>query len=163
MKPVKVSLAVLLILALSNCGASTVINNLQLALDAVTAALPVIASITGVPPATVAQVTKYLDDVNTALGQASMILSATATDAEKAAKITQIFTAIVKPDVPAQYQPIVGLVGTIAQDVAQFLSSLPTSPSGTTSLSAQQRTQLAKITRQTVANKPTIQQLMLKK
>jgi hypothetical protein len=163
MKSVKVSLAVLLILALANCGSSTVIANLQIAVDAVTAALPVIAGITGVPAATVAQVTKYLNDVNAALGDASLILSASATDAQKAAKIAADFAAIVKPDVPAQYQAIVGLVATIAQDVAQFLTSLPSSSTGSTTLNTNQRTQLLQITRQTVANKPTIQQLMLRK
>jgi hypothetical protein len=163
MNTAKASLAVVLVLALVGCGTSTVINNLQLAIDAVTAGLPIIANLTGVPPATVAQVTKYLDDVNTALGQASLILSATATDAVKAAKIAQIFATVVKPDVPAQYQAIVGLVATIAQDVAQFLSSVPSSPTGTTTFTTAQRTQLAKITRQTVANTPTIQQLKLKK
>jgi hypothetical protein len=163
MKTLKASLAVVLVLALVGCGTSTVISNLQLAIDAVTAGLPIIANLTGVPPATVAQVTQYLNDVNTALGDASLILSATATDAQKAAKIAADFAAIVKPDVPAQYQAILGLVATIAQDVAQFLASLPTSPSGTTTFTAAQRTQLGKITKQTVANKPTIQQLMLRK
>lgn len=122
-KPAALLLATLLIL--SGCSTSQVINNLQTALDAISAGLPILAGITGVPPATVTQVETYLTATNQALGQASTILAGSGTDAQKAAQIAAAFAGIAAPVIPSQYAAIASLIGTVAQDVAAFLASVP--------------------------------------
>jgi len=123
----RTSLAVLMatIMVLTGCSTAQVIANLQIALDAVTVALPILASVTGVPADTVTTVDAYVTATNTALGQASTILAGAGTDAEKAAQITAAFAAIAKPVVPSQYAAIAQLVETLASDVATFLASVP--------------------------------------
>jgi hypothetical protein len=126
-KPLAFTLAFLLIL--SACSTSQTITNLQIALDAISAGLPILSGLTGVPPATVTQVETYLTATNQALGQASTILAGPGTDAQKAAQITAAFASIAQPVVPAQYAAIVALVATVAGDVANFLGSVPGSTS----------------------------------
>jgi len=122
-KPTAIVLAALLIL--SACSTSQVIANLQIALDAVAAGLPILSGITGVPPAVVSDVETYATATNQALGQASTILAGSGTDAQKAAQIAAAFAGITAPVVPAQYAAIANLVATVAKDVAAFLSSVP--------------------------------------
>jgi hypothetical protein len=114
-----------LILILSGCSTSQVLSNLQIALDAVSVALPILAGLTGVPAPVVAAVESYVQATNTALGQASTILAGAGTDAQKAAQIAAAFAAIAVPVVPAQYAVLVQLVATLAADVAQFLAGVP--------------------------------------
>lgn len=122
-KPTAIVLAALLIL--SACSTSQVIANLQIALDAVAAGLPILSGLTNVPPEVVAQVETYVGATNQALGQASTILAGTGTDAQKAAQIAAAFAGIAAPIVPPQYAAIANLVKTVAQDVAAFLASVP--------------------------------------
>ena len=113
----RVSLAMLLILVLALTGCGSAVNDLQVALDAITTAFPIIAGLTGVPAATTAEVVNYLDAANNALDQASTILAGPA---------------------------LASLVQAIAGDVAKFLAGLPaTTSTGTTTLSQVDRNKLA--------------------
>ena len=122
--------AIVLCIALAGCSTATVITDLQVALDAISVALPILGGLTGIPPDVSTAVTSYVTAANSALGQASTILAGTGTDAEKAAAIAAAFAGIAAPVVPAQYVALASLVQTVAQDVAAFLASVPgaTSP-----------------------------------
>ena len=160
-----------LLLLLSACSTSQVITNLQIALDAITVGLPILAGITGVPASTVTAVESYISATNAALGQASTILAGSGTDAEKAAQIAAAFANIAKPIVPSQYAAIAALVATVAGDVAQFLASVPASapvavvasktatPGKTTSWSSHDKEMLAKCTSTANANGVKLQGL----
>jgi outer membrane lipoprotein SlyB len=155
------SLVVVIALVLVGCGASTAIENLQLAVDAVTAALPIIGTISGIPPATITRVTTYLDATNQALAQSASILAAPGTDAQKTAQIVGAFAGIAEPVVPPQYAAIAGLVQTIARDVASFIASLPpATATTTTALSADQRARLAKIAARAKTNRESLAHMM---
>ena len=119
------AIAALLILSLVGCTPSQVVSDLQIALDAITVALPVLGTLTGVPADVVTAVISYSAATNQALGQAATILDGPGTDAEKAAAIAAAFAGIATPLVPAQYTALATLVGTIAGDVAVFLASVP--------------------------------------
>src|ERR1035438_6342824 len=148
----KTAIAALMIGCLIGCGQTTVIQNLQITLDAITAAFPIIAGLTTIPPATVTDVESYLDATNTALAQASTILAGPGTDAQKAAQIAAAFAAIAQPVVPSQYTSIVTLIGTVSKDVATFLASLPAQTVTTTTvLSANSRAALIKTMRTAVS------------
>lgn len=121
----RAALAVIVILALVGCSTGTVITNLQTALDAISAVIPILGTITGVPVDDVSAAETYVQAANQALGQASTILAGSGTDASKAAQIAAAFAGIAAPVVPAQYANIVALVQTVAGDVAQFLASVP--------------------------------------
>lgn len=119
---------------MTGCSTSTVVGNLQLAVDALSAALPLIAP-AGLPPALLAEIQAGLSDTGKAISAASGILAnATTTDAEKAAAIAAAFAGIVEQDqyivaaIPAQYRGIANAVTQIAEMVAQFLSSVPGKP-----------------------------------
>jgi hypothetical protein len=122
-KPAAVLLAALLVL--SACSPSQTITNLQIALDAISAALPILAGITGVPLPLVTTVETYLTATNSALGQASTIEAGPGTDAEKAVQIAAAFAGIAKPLVPGEFSIIAGLVQTIAGGVESYLASIP--------------------------------------
>lgn len=117
--------AIAAMLILLGCTTSTVITDLQVALDAVTVALPVLAGLTGVPADVSTAVTNYVAAANEALGQAATILDGPDTDAEKAAAVAAAFAGVAAPVVPSQYAVLASLVQTIAQDVAAFLASVP--------------------------------------
>ena len=121
--------AILLCITLAGCSTATVITDLQVALDAVSVALPILSSLTGVPPDVANAVTSYVTAANSALGQSSTILSGPGTDAEKAAAIASAFAGIAVPIVPPQYAALASLVQTLAKDVAAFLASVPSSAS----------------------------------
>jgi hypothetical protein len=124
-KRAPLALMLALCLILSGCTTSQVVNNLQVALDAITVALPILGSVVAVPAPLIALVENYATQANTALGEASTILAGAGTDAEKAALIAAAFAKLGVPDVPAQFAAIANLVSTIAGDIAQFLGSLP--------------------------------------
>jgi hypothetical protein len=150
----RIAIAAFLIVCLMGCGQTTIIQNLQLTLDAITTAFPIIAGLTTMPPATVTDVGNYLDATNTALGQASTILAGTGTDAQKAAQITAAFASIAAPVVPAQYASIVTLIGTVAKDVSTFLASLPApTVTTTTTLTANNRAALSRASVSAAGNK----------
>jgi hypothetical protein len=119
------AIAALLILSLVGCTTSQVVSDLQIALDAITVALPILGTLTGVPADVSTAVTNYATAANQALGQAATILDGPGTDAEKAAAIAAAFAGIAAPVVPAQYAALAQLVGTIAAEVAAFLGSVP--------------------------------------
>ena len=168
-KPLAFAMALLLVLA--SCTSSQVITNLQIALDAISAGLPILAGITGVPANTVTAVETYITATNSALGKASTILAGPGTDAEKAAQIAAAFANIALPVVPSQYAAIAALVATVAGDVAQFLASVPAStpavaaktatPAKTTSWSAHDKEMLAKCS--STANSNAVKLLGLRK
>lgn len=119
------ALVMILILALAGCTTSTIVTDLQVALDAISAALPILGSLTGVPANVVTAATSYVSAANTALGQSSTILDGPGTDAEKAAAIAAAFAGIAVPVVPVQYAAIAQLIQTVAADVAAFLATVP--------------------------------------
>ena len=120
--------AILLCITLAACSTATVITDLQVALDAISVALPILGSLTGVPPDVSNAVASYVTAANSALGQASTILVGSGTDAEKAAQIAAAFAGIAAPVVPSQYAELAQLVATVAKDVAAFLASVPGGP-----------------------------------
>jgi hypothetical protein len=118
--------AVLIILILlSSCTSSQIVSNLEIALDAISAGLPILATVSSVPADVVTSAETYLTAANSALGQASTILAGGGTDAEKSALIIAAFAGIAAPAIPAQYQAIAQLVSVVAADVAKFLAGLP--------------------------------------
>jgi len=146
-KRLSAAIAAILILALAGCGASP-IQILELAVTSVELALPIIEQTAGVDPATIAAVQNYLGAVSQGITKASDILAGPGTDAEKAAQIVAVFAGIAVPVVPAQYQAIVTAVQQVAQNIAQFIGSLPspaTVSSSTHSVSASEKTKLHSI------------------
>lgn len=125
------AIALILILAMLGCASTQVVGDLQVALDLVATALPILSAATGVPAATMTAVETYITAANAALGQASTILAGSGTDAVKAAQIAAAFAGIAAPVVPAQYAAIATLVQTLAGDVATFLVSLGVQPGAT--------------------------------
>src|ERR1700734_2400403 len=121
--------AAILIICLVGCTSTQIVDSLQVALDAISVALPVLGTVSSVPPDLLASVETYLTAANSALGQASTILTGGGTDAEKTALIVAAFASIAVPAIPAQYAPIAQIVSAVAADVAQFLASLPSSTS----------------------------------
>lgn len=113
------------VLLLAGCGTSQVITSLELAIDAVAAALPLIGPAAGLPADLTAQLEGYLGATSTAVSQASDILAGPGTDEQKAAQIVAAFAGIAVPIVPAKYQGIATAIQQVAQMVAKFLATLP--------------------------------------
>ena len=87
--------AVLIILTLlSACTSSQIVTNLEIALDAISAGLPILGTVSGVPADVVTSAETYLTAANSALGQASTILAGGGTAAEKSALIIAAFAGI---------------------------------------------------------------------
>jgi len=120
------ALVIPLVFALLACSSNQVITDLELAVDAVEVALPLIGPSAGLPADLEAQIEKYLSATGTAVAQASDILAGSNTDAQKAAAIAAAFAGIAVPIVPARYQGIASAVQRVAVLVANFLVSLPT-------------------------------------
>ena len=157
------SILLVLILCLAGCSSNDVINNLDLAVEAVTAAFPLVAATAGLPPAVATQVEGYLSLSATAISKAADILAGPGTDAQKAALITGAFAGIATPAVPAQYQGVATAVQAVANLVAKFLAGAtatadpgpvvakqsflpaPAATKGTSKLSAKDHKKLAAI------------------
>jgi hypothetical protein len=129
MRPTKhlaaASFVVAAAVAFMGCGTSQIISNLELAVDAVSVALPLVGPAAGLPVDVQTQVGQYLVATSKAIGQASDILAGPGDDATKAAQITAAFAGIAAPIVPAKYQAIAQAVQQVATLVAKFLGSLP--------------------------------------
>lgn len=120
-------LVLIFALILSGCSSSQVVTDLEVAVDAVSVALPVLGGVAGLPPAVATAVEGYLSAVNNCLAQASTILAEpNLTDAQKAAQITAACTTAAVPNVPAQYQALANAIANVAGDLAKFLAGLPT-------------------------------------
>lgn len=120
-----------LILGMTSCKLSDVTSTLQNVVSVTTIAVPIIAVAANVPPATVDLVVGYLGAISEATSQASTILSADLTDAQKSVQITGAFAKIVAPKLPpGTPQNIVNAVGAVADAVSKFLTNL-TPVSGT--------------------------------
>ena len=117
-------------LALVGCSTSP-LEYLQLAVGAAEIVLPLVAPSAGIDPATVAAVDNYLNAASEAITQASDILAGTGTDAQKATQILAAFAGIAAPIVPPQYAALASAVQLVAQYIAQFLASLPTTSTAT--------------------------------
>ena len=74
------SLAVLLLL-MAGCNSNQVITSLELAIDAVSATLPLIGPSAGLPPDLQADIQRYLGATSDAVDQAAVILNGPGTDA----------------------------------------------------------------------------------
>jgi len=122
------TLVVVAAVAFSGCGTNQVITNLELAVDAVQVALPLIGPAAGLPADLQGQIQTYLGATSQAIGKASDILSGPGDDAAKAAQITAAFAGIAAPIVPVKYQGIATAVQQVAVLVSKFLAGLP-SPS----------------------------------
>lgn len=127
-------IAAVLIVCLICCTPSQILPNLEIALDAISVGLPVLAGVSGVPADVVAMAEAYLAAANSALGQASTILAGPGTDAEKAAQILAALASVAQPAVPAQYAAIAQLVNLVATDLAKFIASLPAPAAATPSV-----------------------------
>lgn len=126
-----ISIALLLVLFLTACQPSTVISTLEAVVAAAEIALPVIGAAAGLPPQTTAGIVGYLQMVDLAITQASVILAGPGTSAQKSAQIAQAFAAIaagcncIPPGTP---QTVVAVVNAVAQAVARFLSTMGAAP-----------------------------------
>jgi hypothetical protein len=128
---IRAALAAFLILILGGCSSSQIVTNLEIALDAIQAGLPILGGVSGVPAEVVSTAEDYLSAANAALGQASTILAGGGTDAEKTAQILAAFASIAQPAIPAQYGAIAQLVSLVAGDIFKFLAGLPSSTAST--------------------------------
>ena len=126
-RSIGITLLLALLLPLAGCGNSP-ITYLNLAVEALEVAVPLIGPAAGIPPGVVTQVGIYLGGVSQAISQASDILAGPGTDAEKTAQIVAAFAGIAAPIVPAQYQALVSAIQTVAADIAKFIASLPAVP-----------------------------------
>lgn len=115
------------LLALVSCGTATVISALQLAVDAVTIAVPLIAAVTGVPAATVNLLLSYLGQVSQAISGAAKILAEPGTPAQQAAAIVALFASIAAPDLRGLPGAIVSAIQLVAKRVGEFLGHFPLS------------------------------------
>lgn len=115
-------------LLLTSCQQSTVISSLEAAVSAAEIAIPVIGAATGLNPKTASAIVTYLEQVNIATAQASVILAGTGTTAQKSAEIVQAFAKIAAGCncVPAGTpQEVVAVVQAVAQAVVNFLTQFP--------------------------------------
>jgi hypothetical protein len=107
---------------LSSCSSNQAIADLQVAVDLADVAFQAVAASASIPPDVQTLVVNYLQATDTALSQASAILSGPSTSVEKAAQITAAFAAIVKPLLPAGTSQIVAsAVNAVAAAIAKFL------------------------------------------
>jgi len=127
-------IAAILIIMLVACTSTQIVTDLEVALDAIQVGLPILGTVSGVPADVLTAAQTYVAAANSALGQASTILTGPGTDAEKTALIFAAFAGIAAPNIPAQYQAIAQLVSVVAADVAKFLASLP--PASTAGIAA---------------------------
>lgn len=121
----RLTLVALLIISMVACTTSQVVGNLEVALDAVSVALPILGGLTGTPTDLTSAAVTYVAATNQALGEATTILGGPGTDAEKAVAITAAFASIAVPVVPPQYAALSQMITTVASDVAAFLASVP--------------------------------------
>jgi hypothetical protein len=115
----------LLALLFSACSSNQVISDLQLAIDAVSIALPLVGPTVGLPAALVSQIDTYLSATSQAVSQAADILAGPGNDTSKAAAIAGAFAGIAAPIVPPQYASIANAVQQVAQAVQTFLAAQP--------------------------------------
>jgi len=109
------------------CSQSQVTTTLDLVVTAADAAVSVLQSTGTLPPGTASLITGYLGQVTTGVEFATTELASTDSTAVKAAKITQEFAMIVVPNLPpGTGAAIVSVVASVAQAVANFLSTLQT-------------------------------------
>ena len=165
----KTSIALILTVLLfaSGCTSSQIIADIQIGLDAITTLLPILGTL-GVPAAIQSDVATYAAATNAAFGKAATILAGPGTDPEKAALIVGSFAGIAKPLVPAQYASLVTQVAAIAQDVENFLLTLPAAKPATlgtaktaktTAWSTSQQTALAKASYTALTNGITLDKM----
>ena len=114
-----------LLLVLAGCsGSSNAINALELAVDAAQVAVGVLSS-QGVLPANLGPVISgYLTAVSSAIQQAVPIINAGGSVADIAAKLTQLFSNIAQPLLPAGTpQVIIAAVQAVSAAVVNFLAN----------------------------------------
>ena len=133
-----IALAVAPLLTLTSCGVTSVIEILQLAVDAAAAAIPLVAGALGLSPATIALLENYLQQVSTAISGAATILASGVTAAAEALQILQLFTGIVIPDLTGLPAAIVSAIQLVAKYVAQFLANFSTAKMAQLGAKAQQ-------------------------
>jgi phage-related protein len=126
------------LLFLVSCGTSAVIQALQLAVDAASIAIPLVASVTGVPPQTVALLLTYLEQVSRAIDGAATILASAGTPAQHAVAILALFAGIAIPDLTGIPAAIVSAVKLVAERVAAFLANFNQSKLNAMGVQAQQ-------------------------
>ena len=110
------------LLTMIGCGTNQIIQALQLAVDAASVAIPIVAAATGVPAATVTLLMAYLQAVSTAIDGAVPILDGTGTPSQKAAAILALFASIKVPNLTGLPAAIVSAIQLVAQRVAEFLA-----------------------------------------
>ena len=109
------------ILLLTACTPSTLVSSLQIAVDAVTVAIPVLAA-AGVDSATLMQVQTYLTAVSTATEEAATELATSDTSAVKVSKIVADFAGVVAPVIGNPR--VSAVVQAVAAAVQSFLTLL---------------------------------------
>jgi hypothetical protein len=115
-----------LTLLTSACSQNEVVTDLELAVNAVEVALPLIGPSVGLPANVSSQIQTYLGLTSQAIGKASDILAGSGTDVQKAAAVAAAFAGIAVPAVPSQYQGIASAVQQVTALVTKFLAD--TSP-----------------------------------
>lgn len=119
------TLCLIALMAMTGCSSDQVISSLELSVDAVSAALPLIGPTAGLPAPLQTAIQTYLGATSDAIASASDILAGPGTDAAKTATIVASFAAIATPSVPAQYQSVATAVQQVALLVAKFIAQLP--------------------------------------
>jgi hypothetical protein len=121
-------LAVIIMAAvlLTGCPSfAQILPYLELGAQAASILVPMIGPQAHLPADLQAKIIAYDQAAAQCFASASDITSGTGTDASKALSITSACASAAAPAIPAQYADIATTVGSVAQQIAKILSSLP--------------------------------------
>ncbi len=120
-----IAIVLVVVLFLTACQPSTLISALDAVVTAAEIALPIIGSTAGIPPAVMSGIVSYLQAVDVAIHQTSVILAGPGTAADKAAQILAAFAGTaagcncIPPGTP---QVVVSVIQAVANAIAKFLA-----------------------------------------
>jgi hypothetical protein len=117
-------------LCMIGCTQSQVINDIDIALSAAEAAIPIVAGAAGLPAAQVTEILTWIQAALKALGSVSDRLSAGGTTAEISAGITADLAGVVAsvPNLQGLPATIAGVVQALATDVQNVLTQYGAKP-----------------------------------
>ncbi len=133
---VRCAIAIAVCLCMIACTQAQVINDIDIALNAAQAAIPIVAGAAGLPAAQIAEILTWIQAALRALGSVSNRLSAGGTAAQVSAGITADLARVVasEPNLQGLPSSVAAVVGALAADVQNVLarygtkSSLAASP-----------------------------------
>ncbi len=120
------SAGIVLCLALIGCTAGTLVNTLNLIVDAAEVALPLLTTLAGVPASITTPALAWLSAVTTVVPEVTAELASTDSSVVKAQKITADFQSVINgPAFTGSVPPrVAAIVQTVTAAISVFLSEL---------------------------------------